>query len=409
MDTDTKAKTKKRQIDSNVRVGGGGMNEDELRDWAQDHPEQFAKRSQEFVDKGVLRWGKVRDLKRLFWGLSDVQVPADVEIMGQTRAIQASAFPLLAGAMTIAGFNEAYEATPTIGEQLVTDMEDNKKVTIVASISSEDSQIDRVDEGKDFPEIGAGEEKYEIRHKRNGRRLSITGEAIEENDVAGIVGKIDALSEIASEQTEEQTLRRVCDIDGSDASSAEPYVLRLNGSGTQLYNATAANPGARAASGTRVNNNALADGTDLENARVVLAAMLNSRDKRIAIPMSRCQLVVPDALLATVDKITGSELEPGVENELNPWGPRGRHRPRVVSSPKLDDLSTSAWYLGDFQRQFKRKWKLQFEYVTLSGDTQAFLQSRIAFQARIAWDMEVGAVDYVYVVQSIEGTTAPTA
>jgi len=73
----------------------------------------------------------------------------------------------------------------------------------------------------------------------------------------------------------------------------------------------------------------------------------------------------------------------------------------------MDDLSTSAWYVGAFKRQFKRKWKLRFEYVTLGQDTQAYLNSRIAFQARIAWDVEIGSTDYVFCVQSLSGTTAP--
>jgi len=73
----------------------------------------------------------------------------------------------------------------------------------------------------------------------------------------------------------------------------------------------------------------------------------------------------------------------------------------------LDDLSTTVWYLGWFEKQFKRKWKLRFEYVTLGQDTESYLRSRIAFQARLGWDVEIGATDYVYVVQCLSATTAP--
>ncbi len=297
---------------------------------------------------------------------------------------------------------------PTIGQDLVTDVDDNKRVSIYAAITSMDVNEDKVKEGDDFPEISAGEEKYEIRSLRNGRRLSITAETIEENDVTNIVDRINALAEIANERIEEQTLRRVCDIDGSADSATEPYVLRPDGSGTGPYSATANTPGTRAPSGTRVKSNALADDTDLENARALLVKMLNSRGKRINIPMSQAQLVVPDALIGIATYLTKSELMPGTVNELNVWGPRGRYQPQIVSSPKLDDLSTSAWYLGNFKKQFRRKWKLRMEYVTLGMDTESFLRSRIAFQARIAWDVEIGALDYVYVVQNLSGTVAPT-
>ena len=68
--------------------------------------------------------------------------------------------------------------------------------------------------------------------------------------------------------------------------------------------------------------------------------------------------------------------------------------------------------LGAFMRQFVRKWKLRPEAIVLPGTAdgaaQSFLDARIGYQARIAWDMEVGAIDYVYVVQSLAATTAPS-
>ena len=109
-------------------------------------------------------------------------------------------------------------------------------------------------------------------------------------------------------------------------------------------------------------------------------------------------------------KILNSEYVPGVENEKSNWGPGGMwHIPpeRVKSSPKLDDLSTSAWYYGDFKKQFLRKWKIRFTYVTLGQSTESYLNKDIAFQARISWDCEVGARDYTNVIQNLSGTTAP--
>ena len=400
---------KKKRLISNIQVGSDALDMQGLRDLAKGEPEAFMHKCQRLIDEETLRWEDVTDLKKLFLALSDVQVPGRVNIMGEQRAIMASAFPLLSGALTVAGINDAYDAVPTIGQELVRDMDDSKKITQYASILSEDTAIDSVAEGKDFPEIGAGEEKYEVRNKRNGRRISITAEMIEENDVANITQRVNALGEIAGEIVEEQTLRRVCDIDGSDASAAEPYVLRPNGAGTALYSATANTPGTRAPSGTRVANNALVDTTDLDAVRELLAAMLNSRKKRISIPVASCTLLVPDALAGIASKLLNSELEPGVENEVNNWGPRGRYRPKLLSSPKVDDLSTTAWYFGWFQKQFIRKWKLRFEFVTIAGDTESFLKSRIAFQARVAFDCEIGALDYVYVVQSLAASTAPTA
>lgn len=403
---------------SNVSVAGG-LSIAQMRDAAMADPKAFYARlldptidpqtgkARGLIPRGDISWENVGDLRGLFSAFADVQVPVQVGFAGTTRAVTASAFPLIAGGLTQTMLEKRYAEVPTIGQDLVTDMRDNKRVTTLAGITSMDKNTDRVDENDSFPEISAGEEKYEIRSKRNGRKLSITAETIEENDVADIVQRINALSEIASEWVEEQTLDRVTDRYGSAASAAEPYVLHMNGAAASLYTTTANNPGARAPSGTRVQNNPLVDNDSLEAVRTVLAAMKNDRGRRINIPVSSCVLLVPDALVPTADAILDSVMVPGVENEQNSWGPRGRYRPRLVSSTKLDDISTTAWYLGDFKRQFKRKWKLNFEYVTLSGDTQAFLDKRVAFQARVAWDVEVGATDYVYVIQSLSGTSAP--
>jgi len=394
----------KKLFASNIQVGSR-PNLDALRALARNNPNEFADTIRTLADSGEMALGTFR-MRDAFAALCDIEVPARMVIAGQERAIMAGAFPLLTGGLVVAGINAAYQRVPTIGQLLVEEMEDPKKVTTIASVHALDKSQDEVREGDAYPEIGASEEKVEIRHKRNGRTLSITAEAIEENEIADIVTRVNALGELAADWVEELTLSRVCDAKGSATTSGgAPYVYRPNGTGTAIYNSTANNPGTRAPSGTRVTNNALVDETDLDNARAVLAAMKNNAGRRIAIPMSESVLLVPDALASTAAKLLNSEYVPGVENEVNNWGPRGQWRPKLVTSPKLDDISTSAWYLGAFQRQFVRKWKLRFEYVTLSGNTKDFLERRIAFQARIGWDVEVGATDYVHVVQSLASTT----
>ena len=400
----------KKNFLSDIRIASPepGITLQDLRALAKASPAGFMERTQKLIKEGKISLSSIRDLRGLRAVLSDVMVPVKMDLSGLgQRTIMASAFPILVGNLVIAGLNTEYEQIPTIGDQLVTDFEDSKKVTSIAAIHSLDKDIDEVKEGKDFPEISAEEEKVEIRHKRNGRMLTITQEAIDENEIADIVNRINALAIISTDWVEEQTLFRVYDYDGSAASPADPYVYRPNGTGTQLYSASANTPGTRAPSGTRVNNNALADETDLDNARAVLTAMKNSRGKSINIPMSRCIVLVPDALIGKLMKILNSIYVPGVENEKSNWGPEGMWRPKPLSSPKLDDMSTTCWHMGDFKSQFKRKWKLRFEYVTLGQNTESYLKARIAFQARIAWDVEIGAVDYVYVVENLAVATAP--
>jgi len=331
-------------------------------------------------------------------------------IVGQ-RAMMASAFTILTSNLVIAGVQAAYDSIPTIGQELVTDIESNKRESVFVSIHAMDVDgKERIIPGKEpFPEIGASEEDVRIGHNLNGRKLSIHRDLVQENDLDGIISRVNALGEIANDYIEERTIKKATDHDGS-ASSGSNYVYRPQGTGTALFSATANTPGTRAPSGTRVENNALVDHTDIMAARTVLAAMKNNRGKRIGVPYSDLRLLVPDALVDVAAALVTEEYVRGVENQVNPVGPRGKFamtKDQVVSTPKLDDLSSSAWYLGAFRRQLKRKWKLRMETVTLGQSTQAFLDSEIVFQARIAWDMEVGALDYTYVVQCLSGTTAP--
>ena len=395
---------------SNVIPSGKGLSLPDLRALAQGEPEVFIRKVQAGAESGKLKLSDLKDMRGLYDYLADVPVTVQVQQGRTVRTITASAFPMLTGTLGIAFLNEKYNDIPKVGDKLVREIRDPKKVTTIAAIHSLDKNVDEIKEGKDFPEIGADEEKVEIRHRKNGRKVVVTKEAIEENEVADIVTKFDALAEIASDWTEEQTLLRVTDHFGCGASPAEPYVYRPNGTGTALFSALANTPGKRAPSGNRIVNNALVDETDLTAALTLLANMRNGRGKRIYIPHSELILLVPFALVGKAAKIMNSEYVPGRENEKSNYGPGGMwHMPagRIINTPKLDDLSATTWYLGAFKRQFTRKWKMDFEYVTLGTDTQAYLNSQIAFQARIAWDMEVGATDYVYVIQCLAAETAP--
>ncbi|OPY78284.1 MAG: hypothetical protein A4E65_02307 [Syntrophorhabdus sp. PtaU1.Bin153] len=400
------------QFVSDINVGGGAaLSLRDIRTLAKSDPAGFMARTTKLIEAKKITFDQFRDLRGLFAVLSDVKVPVNMDVMGiGQRSVMASAFPILTGNLVIAQINQAYNAIPTIGQELVTEIDDNKKVTTMASVYALDKNVEEVKELKEYPEIGAAEEKVEIRHKKNGRRLSISREAISENELPDIISRINALGEIASDWIEEQTLRRVTDHDGSASSGAEPYVYRPNGTGTALFSSTANTPGTRAPNGTRKDNNAFADETDLEAARILLASMKNDRGKRISLPWSEVKILVPDAIVGKVLKVFNSQYVPGVENEVSNWGPGGKWNlpnGRIISSPKMDDLSSSAWYMGIPQRQFVRKWKLRMEYLTLGADTESYLRRDVAFQARIAWDVEIGARDYVFWIQNLSGTTAP--
>jgi len=380
-----------------------------LGDLAKRHPETFMARVQDLIDAGKFGLRGVRDLKGLFRTFFPINVKTEIDLGSGTRAVvDTSAFPLLMGSLVVDEINRAYAEVPTIGQELCRDMDSDKKFAHVVKIVNNVGQELEVKEGNEFPMISAGEQFSVIGHKRKGFQLALSQEVLEENDVGNFLALVDQGGQFAAELIEEQTLSRVYDQNGSATAPGEPYVYRPGGAGTPLYT-TSLTAFAQAPSGTRINNNPLASSVNLDAARLVLANMRNTRGRRIGIPMSETVCVVPDALLASILKITRSELEPGVFNEENNWGPKGSFRPSIASSPKIDDITTSAWLYGAPQRQFIRKWKIRLETVSVYSDPMTYAKTREAYRTRVCWDVEIGTNDSVFMIQNLADVTAPAA
>ncbi len=322
----------------------------------------------------------------------------------ETRTITSNAFSLLAGSLSVAAINEAYEGVEKVSDQLTRTIEDVKEVTRVDNILSSDSSISKVEEGQTAPLIGGSEEYVEIRSNPNARRVEFTEKMFLDNDLGIVVERLSQLGEIAANHEEKLAIRMICDASGSNTSSAAaPYVWNPKGTGTQLYNTVA--KARTGASGNRATNNALVDYTDIDACMLLLGAMKDSNGFPINAVTPGLILLVPFALASTAARIVNSELIPGTVNAINPYGPRGNWPLSVVVSPFLDAYSTTAWYLGQFKKQFVKKISRRIEIASVSNTTDSYIAKKIALQVRCDWDVNVGAVDYTYVIQNLSATT----
>jgi len=362
-------------------------------------------------DSDRLHWRTVRNIKHVQEAFEGAEVR--LEIPTQTRAVLSSAFPAAISNMNFAMVNEAYLAVPTIGQELVSELDDVKEVSTIPDVVVHDNAVERKSEGEDYSEVGGGELKYQVLSKHNGRITRISQKLIDQNDIPGIVTRLDALGTIAAELIEELTIKLVFDKDGSATTPKEPYVFRDKGGPAAIYRTTGTGTFNRLPStGNRYENNAFADESDLENARKRLTSMKNHRGKPLLIDRSQYRIVFPDALLDKVLRILHSEDVPASVGEHNRWGPLGQFKPLPITSPYIDDLiNVSTWLFGAPQLQYVRKWGLRPEIITVTGmnpgNAGNYLNARIGYTSRIAWDVWVGARDYVYVVQNLDGSTAP--
>jgi len=342
----------------------------------------------------------------------------DPDLKKRGAMVQTGAFPLAANALVVAGLNDAYMDVEPIEDRLVQTRSTNAPLTAFAGVLTTAAVLDEtaVPEGTDFPMIGAKEEEFWCSHLRRGFQTTLSQELFEQNNVAGIEDRLTNLARLARRKRRWQILKRITDNNGSAATPAEPYVLHGPGASTGRALFVTANtaPLTRLPStGNRITNNALVDVSDLEACRLRLAAMTDSDGHRIEVPDSELVLLVPQALRYTAWQIVTSVTEPGVFGAMNFYGPNGAAGPGqrgLVSSSFLDDLSTTAWYYGAPRMQFRMVEKLPLEVATFGGPgTEPFVSSRTALRVRVAWDFEVCALDYVYWLQCLDGTTPPTA
>jgi hypothetical protein len=376
-----------------------------------EHALKFQRMLTQAHKEGKLSYANVRNVGALL-GLEKFRVSAQTEEQDEQgaikkRTITTGAFPAIVSALNLQAIESAYQEMPDPTDELVTDLDDPKKVTFFPLIKTESSAKRALGEVESFPLITASEEIYELHSEKDGRRVELSRALFDENDVTGLIERVTPLAKILRAQRMKRTARAIYDVFGSAATPQQPYALRPKSGVASLYTtSTTALP--RAPRGTRINNNPLTDTTALETADAVLCAMLDPDGELAYADANQFQLVVPKALSYRAFKLLNSHLEPGVENETNYWGPQGMAKPRLVTSPIFDAISQTAWMMGDFKRQFRRKWKQRPTFVESGESAESYLQRDVAYQARLSWDFVVGAVDYAFAVQCLAGTTPPS-
>lgn len=376
---------------------------------------RFVEITGQLVTEGKLRWDDpIIDMRALFDATIDIPTEVEIEVAGlgasSRRTLTTSAFPIIAGQLTAELLERQDDEAETIWQELVTVRDTNKETThLIRIINQDPSHVGgkRRVEGDPYPLMASGEERMQVDTLDDGRRVAINQKVIETNDKAGFIEQVGGLREWANNRRDVVALHRVWDLYGSGTSPAAPYVYRPDGTGTALYT-TSTTAHRRAKSGTRITDRPLVDGQSLQAAINVLANMRDENGIRVG-GLTELDLVVPHALASVADVIVLSERTPGVVEAYNPYGPRGRYRIRVITSPKIDDFTTTDWLLGRrINRQFVMVTRINMEFVSMPGSMTDFLRTRLAFEARIADEFEVGARDHNRVVQALATTTAPT-
>lgn len=315
---------------------------------------------------------------------------ADImDLREDADGVGSTAFPKLTGAVLSKQLIAGYDNTEKIGPQLVTEFKSNLKIDQIRGATSL-SMPKEVLEGMAYEGDGFTDKWVQIKGKKFGRRVDVTEEAIAFDETGLVLDTANSIGAMMGEYEEQRTIEKVIDKDSD--------VYQPSGTAQALYSAsTATYP-----YGINLKtSNALVDQTDLKNARLLLAAMKRD-DNTTPIGGIKVKVVlVPDDLVETAFVALNSVMTPASGNgAINSWGPQGLYRPQVLTSPYATAVSTTAWFMGDPQRQFKKKVIWPIQVFRARSDSEEAFGKDIVVSVKVRYYFDIGATDTRHFVKS---------
>jgi hypothetical protein len=253
-----------------------------------------------------------------------------------SEAIVSSAFPKLTGELINSRLIAAYEAIPTIGEQLVTTVPSNVQNETIAGMTATET-LEEVGEGKEVPGSTFTEKYVTALNKKYERRIDITEETIMFDKSGQILARADTLGANARRYKERLILRGIQDADGD--------VYNPSGTPTTFYSTSNQN---------LITSNPFGEsGLEgvIKQAQMMKGDSLGTSvdDDYIFIDTNNLQVLVPVDLWVEAWQMANSTLTPeSSENAQNFF--KGRFTP--LSSPFITHQSTTTWYAGNFAKDF---------------------------------------------------------
>lgn len=261
-----------------------------------------------------------------------------------SEAIVSSAFPKLTGELINSRLIAAYNAVPSIGDQLVTTVPSNVQVETIAGITDVETP-EEVGEGQEYNSSTIAEKFVTAQNVKYGRMIDITEETIMFDKTGQILRRAQVIGQKAAQYKERLILRGVQDLDTS--------VYRPSGTPTAFY---------ASGHGNLITSNSFGE-SGLEE--VIKVAQLQKSDAigtidddYIFIDINNMQVLVPVQLWVEAWQMAMSTQTPeSNENAMNFF--KGRFDP--LSSPYVSKESATTWYAGMFKEDFwwLEVWPLQ--------------------------------------------------
>lgn len=323
-----------------------------------------------------------QQIREMLWAEKPELRPEDFSFREIWESLQhleeqvvATAFPVITGELINKSVMQGYTAVEAIGDSLVRIVPSKKRTEKIPGFEALEPAKE-VLPAMPYPETGLIEKYVEINSKKYGEIISITEEAIMEDQTGQILARASEIGEDIRYLRESLILDVIQDVNSNSYNGAVLYDDSLYGNlGSTAF-------------GT--------DGSGLEATRLKLTAMKDEAGKRILV--AKRQLLVPDALLKAASDLIYPGALPGTTVAVeSPF--YKRVITELLSSPLLDDNSLVAYYYGNFPREFWYMDIWPIQTFRQKQDSDAYFERDIYARFKVRFYGGAGAVDHRFVIK----------
>ncbi len=289
-----------------------------------------------------------------------------------SEAVSSDMFPKITGELINAKVIDAYQAQPTIGDQITTTVPSKLKTETVAGFDAVETP-EEVQEGRDYNDSDMGEKYVTITNKKYGRILSITEEMIYFDQTGQVLDRARRIGEKAALYKEKLIVEKVIDKDGD--------ALALSGTAGAEYASGYGNLSTSSPFGE----------SGLDAVHKLMANMTDENGDPVLINPNNLVLLYPaDLRTAVLQMAKSAKVPEGTENAVNIYA--GTFKP--LTSYYITAQSSTTWFLGDFKSDFwwLEVWPLQV-FTAKPGNEREF-RADIKSMHKIRFFGACGAVDY---------------
>lgn len=314
-------------------------------------------------------------------------------------------FQTVTGAVIARRVMDAYDQAAGIGDQLVTVERSSVRNERIPGFTALQGPRE-VKEGMPYEEASFGDKYVSTVESKKGRLLSITEEAVHFDQTNELLRRAARLGEATRQEREKTIVRGAVDADYNATTGTGVY--RPSGTLTSLYQDDADNLNVIGPDNPYSGFDAalpLADWTSLATPLKFHAVYVkddrHTPEEGEPIAWQPRILLVPKSLEIKALQIVNATLVPATSGGSAFGGNPLRGAFTVLSSPHLDQISTTNWYLGDFPRQFiwKEIWPVQvFRQTANEGDN---FDRDVVARFKVRYFGGINALDHRFVLKMI--------